>query len=528
MKDKRRLDPVELEIYNHLFSSIAEEMGAVLERTGFSPNIKERRDFSCALFTNKGEMFAQAAHIPVHLGSMGSAIRTTIKRMTLDEGDVAILNDPFLGGTHLPDITLIAPLFFCSECAGYAAARAHHSDIGGISPGSMPLSNEIFQEGLIIPPLKLFQNNKLNKDALNLILSNVRTPEERKGDIDAQKAALDKGISRILTLIRQYGLPDIQNAFRQLLDASEKGMRNEIRQLGEVQCQFEDFLDDDGWTNNPLRIRCKIYFSNGNAFLDFKGSSPQTDGPVNAVRAVSESAARYVFKAVFGKELPANDGAFRPIILKTEPGTIVDALFPAAVAAGNVETSQRIVDVLLGALSKIIPGKIPAAAAGTMSNLSLGGKDSGINSEPFSYYETIAGGMGGGEGKNGAHAVQTHMTNTRNTPVEALEFSYPLQVVRYEIRKNSGGKGQFYGGNGLIREIKTLVPARGALLADRFKRAPYGLKEGKPGNTAKAYIIDNRKRNDIKSKCNFELPPQSSICIETPGGGGYGSCDDKE
>ncbi|MDY6821069.1 MAG: hydantoinase B/oxoprolinase family protein [Deferribacterota bacterium] len=518
------LNPILLEIFKNRFISIAEEMGAVLYRTAFSPNIKERKDSSCAVFDEKGDMIAQAAHIPVHLGSMPLSVKSAIKNIDFCEGDMVILNDPYKGGTHIPDITIISPIFIKGEEGPqfFVANRAHHSDVGGKSSGSMPLSTEIFQEGLIIPPLKIVEKGEIDYKLMALILNNVRTKKEREGDFSAQFMANNVGSKRLHELIQKYTLSVTKLYAQYLMDYSEKIMRDLIYSMKDGLYNFYDFLDDDGQGSKDIKIDVSIKIDRDNVILDFTKSSKEVQGNVNAVYSITLSAVLYVFRSLISTNIVANAGCLRPIKVVTEKGSIVDCNFPAAVAAGNVETSQRIVDVVLGALSKVMPDHIPAASQGTMNNITIGGLD-WRNNEPFTYYETIGGGMGAAKDYNGASAVHSHMTNTLNTPVEALEFSYPLQVIEYSIRRGSGGKGKFKGGDGIIRDIKTLVDAELTVLSERRRLKPYGLFGGEEGLEGKNIIIENGTYKQMPSKFNVKLKKGSRVRIETPGGGGFGS-----
>jgi len=518
-----KLNPILLEVFKNRFSSIAEEMGVTLNRTAFSPNIKERRDFSCAIFDENGDMIAQAAHIPVHLGSMPMSVKKAIEIGEIREGDMIILNDPFKGGTHLPDITIVAPVFISSKEKPdfFVANRAHHADVGGISSGSMPLSTSIFQEGIIIPPLKIVENGKIDEKLMKFFLNNVRTPFEREGDFSAQISANLTGVKRIKELVEKYGIDTVKLYCKGMMDYSEKILRNLISNIKDGEYEFEDYLDDDGISAENIKIKVRIKIENDTATLDFTESDPEVMGSVNAVYSITLSAVLYVFRSLIEDDIPTNAGLLRPLKVITKKGTIVDANFPAAVAGGNVETSQRIVDVILGALSKAIPEKIPAASQGTMNNVSIGGIDSRTGL-PFAYYETIGGGMGASIDTHGESAVHSHMTNTLNTPVEALEFSYPFMVTEYSIRKDSGGKGKFSGGDGIVREIKLLSDAEVTVLSERRKIAPYGLNGGAPGKPGKNVIIEDGKERIMPGKFNVFLKKGSIVRIETPGGGGYG------
>jgi len=524
-------DPVELEIFKNIFHSIAEEMGAALRRTAFSPNIKERRDYSCAVFDGEGEVLAMGDHMPVHLGSMPMSVRAAVDKLRLNPGDVAILNDPFCGGTHLPDITLVAPVFLKGRKSRrpsfYVASRAHHADVGGAYAGSMGICREIYQEGVRIPPVKLLQAGQLQQDVFRLLLNNVRTPEEREGDLNAQLAACHTGGARLLEIVERYGLARVQRVMRELQDYSEKIMRAFLVKAPHGRYTAEDFLDDDGAGSGPVRIAVALTFQKASAkqplvTVDFTGSSPQVAGSINAVEAITYSACFYIFRCLLAEDVPATAGLMRPVRVIAPLGTVVNARPPAAVAGGNVETSQRIVDVLLRALAQAVPERVPAGSSGTMNNLTIGGTDPRTG-EPFAYYETIAGGMGARPDRPGVSGVHTHMTNSLNTPAEALEYAYPLRVTRYSLRRGSGGKGKFQGGDGIVREIELLTDAEVTLLADRRSRGPYGLSGGAEGAPGRTEIIGHEgKRETLPGKASVRLKKGERVRIESPGGGGWG------
>lgn len=444
------MDAIRLEIFKHIFASIAEEMGAALRKSSYSPNIKERRDFSCAVFDAHGEMIAQAAHIPVHLGSMPLSVKAAVQAFpNMQSGDMVLLNDPYRGGTHLPDLTLVAPVYVdpdAGQLAGYVASRAHHADVGGMSPGSMPIARELFQEGLVIPPVLLVRGGDVQPDILNLLLANVRTPDERQGDLFAQIAANYRGLKRLQEISVRYSRDTIQAVMVELLDYTERITRNSINSIPDGQYRFEDFLDDDGIGELPVRIAVRLEIAGDRAVFDFTGTDVQQTGSVNAVYAITLSAVYYAIRCLLPDNVPNNAGILRPIEVSAPPGSVVNALHPAAVAGGNVETSQRIVDVLLGALSRAIPDDIPAASQGTMNNITIGGRDQ--QDKAFTYYETIAGGMGARPYEDGLSAVHSHMTNTLNTPIEALEYAYPFLVERYQIWPGTDEKGKFRGATG--------------------------------------------------------------------------------
>ncbi len=517
----KRFDPITLEIYRALYTSVAEEMGIALRRTAFSPNIKERRDYSCAVFDRDGLVIAQGDHMPVHLGSMPMAVASALKQIKLQPGDVVALNDPFAGGTHLPDVTLVSGVF--EESVGYRAPgvgqtsaefqvqtndkrpsrhpapdirhppffvanRAHHADIGGATPGSMGLATDIYGEGLCIPPIRLVRGGEIDTDVMRLILANVRSHEERRGDFQAQIGSLTTGATRLLEIVDRRGIKEAAAYASHLIDYSARLMRHAIEAIPDGKYVAADALDNDGVTDNPVEIKVRIEINGSRARVDFNGSAAQVAGPINAVEAITVSAVSYVFRCLLGDDVPASAGLMEPIEVVAPVGTVVNATHPASVAGGNVETSQRIVDVLFKALAQALPARIPAASQGTMNNLTIGGVDHRTASE-FSYYETVAGGMGARPTRDGMSAVHTHMTNSLNTPAEALEYAYPLRVREYSIRKGSGGNGKHKGGDGVVREIETLVPAQMSLLADRRNLQPYGLSGGETGEAGSASII---------------------------------------
>jgi N-methylhydantoinase B len=527
-------DPVELEIFKSIFHSIAEEMGAALRRTAYSPNIKERRDYSCAVFDGLGEVVAMGDHMPVHLGSMPMSVRAAVEKLTLNAGDVAILNDPFCGGTHLPDITLVAPVFLggqkrkrLAKPAFYVASRAHHADVGGMYAGSMGICREIYQEGIRIPPIKLIAGGELQDDVFRLLLNNVRTPEEREGDLNAQIAACHTGAARLIEIAERYGMARVQRIMDELQDYSEKLMRAFLSKVPHGCYEAEDFLDDDGAGSGPVRIAVTLTFQPARpgkplVTVDFTGSSPQVAGSINAVDAIAYSACFYVFRCLLQEDVPAAAGLMRPVQMIAPSGTVVNSHPPAAVAGGNVETSQRIVDVLLRALAKAMPERVPAGSSGTMNNLTIGGIDE-RSGEPFAYYETIAGGMGARPDRPGVSGVHTHMTNSLNTPAEALEYAYPLRVTQYSLRKGSGGAGKFRGGNGIVREVELLADSEVTLLADRRSRGPYGLAGGIDGSAGRTEVVHcDGTQEALPGKASVRLKKGERIRIESPGGGGWG------
>jgi N-methylhydantoinase B len=554
-----RVDAAELEIFKNLFHSAAEEMGAALRRSAFSPNIKERRDYSCAVFDGRARVVAMGDHMPVHLGSMPMSVAAALRALELGPGDIAMLNDPYAGGTHLPDITLVMPVWPMNVGAGaelidcprplggesgglgppgegvssiakyeaaqrpafYVANRAHHADVGGAQPASMGLSQEIYQEGLRIPPVALARRGRIQKDVLSILLANVRTPREREGDLMAQVAACRLGERRLQELLQRYGTTRTGFYLEALQSYSARLMKEALAKIPAGTYTAEDFLDEDGHSPEPVRLRVTIKIRKGRARVDFQGTSPQRAGCVNAVFAITYSAAFYVFRCLLGENVPACAGLMDPIVVHAPEGSVVNARPPAAVAAGNVETSQRIVDVLLRALAQALPQRIPAASSGTMNNLSFGGMDLRTG-EPFAYYETIAGGMGARPSADGLNGVHTHMTNSLNTPIEALESAYPVRVRCYALRRGSGGKGKFRGGEGIVREIEFLTEVRGSILSDRRRLGPYGLAGGRPGRPGINQLSVQGRKHKLPGKAAFSAPRGSVLKIETPGGGGWG------
>jgi N-methylhydantoinase B len=512
------VNAIELEIYRHLFASIAEEMGVALMRSAFSPNIKERRDFSCAIFDAGGEMVAQAAHIPVHLGSTPLSVRAAIDAFENQSGDHIVLNDPYAGGTHLPDITVVSPVFDDSgEVRFYVANRAHHADVGGITPGSLPLSKSIEEEGIRIGP------TRWSEELEQKIASASRTPQERKGDLRAQLAANLRGRHRLEDQIELRGT-SLFDAAQSLQDYSERFMRRIIADFPDGEWTFEDCLDDDGHGNGPLTIRCRLEIDGDAAVVDFSGTDAQTTGPVNVPRAVTLSAVLYVFRCLAPSELPSNGGYMRCVEVVSEPESLVDARYPAAVAVGNVETSQRITDVVMGAFAQALPDRLPAASCGSMNNVMIGGVDPrGERERQFAYYETIAGGSGAGRDFDGADAVHTHMTNTLNTPVEALEHAYPFRVSTYAVRRGSGGEGRQRGGDGVVRAYDFDSSATVTLMTERRDHAPWGLQGGEDGRPGRNILVRDGEERRLANKCTVEVEPGDRIIIETPGGGGFGA-----
>ncbi|MFI4861685.1 MAG: hydantoinase B/oxoprolinase family protein [Phycisphaerales bacterium JB063] len=522
-RDPDRGDPIELEVFRHLFASIAEEMGERLMRSAFSPNIKERRDFSCALFDADGEMLAQAAHIPVHLGSTPLSVRAVLDAFpptTMRPGDRFVLNDPYAGGTHLPDITVVEAVVLPASPkrpAFYVANRAHHADVGGITPGSLPIGRHIDDEGLRIAP------RRMDRHTVNWIADASRTPDERRGDLLAQSAALTLGVQRLTELVEVYSLDTVAQRGKQLQDYAQRIMARVIGELPDGIYSFEDHLEDDGQGNTDIAIRCKLTIKDDHATVDLTRSDDQVAGPVNAVRAIAISAVDYCFRCLASMDLPGNGGMMRLIETITRPGSVVDAVYPAPVAGGNVETSQRLVDVVFGALAQAAPGRVPAASCGTMNNITIGGTHPATG-QPFAYYETIAGGAGAGPSGPGGDALQTHMTNTHNTPIEALEHAYPMRIERYALADVlPTASDQHTGGHGVARVYHFMTPVTVTLLTERRIRRPYGLCGGSPGLAGTNTLIHpDGRRETLPAKCTRDLPAESSLEVITPGGGGWG------
>ncbi len=572
------VDPISLEVFRNLFASVAEEMGVTLQRAAFSPNIRERLDFSCAVFDSKARMIAQAAHIPVHLGSMPASVEAAIAAFTtFVPGDVILLNDPYRGGTHLPDITMVSPVFSSTGLIGFVASRAHHADVGGMSPGSLPLSTELYQEGIIIPPVKLMTAGTMNEAVLALITANSRAPEERIGDLQAQLAAQRIGERRLLALAESQGESALLEHAAALLDYSRRMTEAVIATIPQGVYTFEDALEGDGQTEFRIPIRCTITVARevtaerqrsrvtegvespspdsaaqaslspidsaapsperglggevlGAEFLtvDFTGTAPQVLGNVNAVEAIVRSATWYCIRLLATEDVPVNHGCFEPVRVIIPPGSLLNPAFPAAVAVGNTETGQRVVDVVLGALSLALPERIPAASQGTMNNVTIGGTHNG---RAFVYYETIGGGHGAGPQGDGLSARHSHMTNTRNTPVEALEPVLPLRVLEYGLRDSplsrtpsTAGRGVGgEGGSGIRRVYEFLTAATVTVNSERRTAQPYGLNGGAAGQPGRNTLVMAGTAQPMPGKFTAQVQPGDRLVIETPGGGDWGS-----
>ena len=522
------MDPIELSIFSNRINAVCTEMGAVLQRAAFSPNIRDRLDFSCAVFDTEGELCAQAAHIPVHLGSMAYAMRDIVTQIEWHAGDVIVVNDPFLGGTHLPDVTVISPVFIHDELQGFVANRAHHADIGGHSPGSMPISCSLEEEGMIIPPQYLLKRGQVNQALMHTILDSTRNKTIGEGDFAAQISANKTGMRRLESLIAQFGVERYQQLLGALNDYAHAIALQVIQSIPDGEYKFSDVMDDDGLGNELINIQLTLMVKHDQVHADFTGTDPQTRGNINCPLSVVAAAVYYVFRCLMPDYTPACAGSFRPISISAPVGCLLNARRPAAVAAGNVETSTRVVDVVMGALAQAIPNQIPAASHGSMNNLAMGnergsrGSDGGITGHGWDYYETIGGGMGAGLHSDGLSGIQTHMTNTRNTPVEVLESSYPVRVHRYALRSGSGGAGQHRGGDGLIRELEFTDETIVTLLTERRKIPPWGLNEGQDGQLG----VNKINGKVMPAKFSTKLNKGDRLTIETAGGGGWGKAID--
>ena len=512
---EQRLDPVTLSVLASALAGIAEEMGAVLIRGSYSSNIKERRDCSTALFDARGLMVAQAEHMPVHLGAMPEAVAAIMGRHP-EPGDVFAINDPYSGGTHLPDITLVSPVSVEGDIVGYAVTRAHHSDVGGMRPGSMPSdSREIYQEGIVIPPVRLVHGGEYVQDVLDLLLANVRTPDIRRGDLRAQIAANNIAEERVRELTERRGRETVLTAFEEVVTYAEKRTREAIRDLPDGEHSAEDFMEGDGVTDEDIPIRATVTVEGDSMTMDLTRTADAVAGNINCPLPVTRSACFFALRVLLPKDIPANAGTYVPLEIETRKGSLVDATYPSAVVAGNVETSNRIADTVLAALSGFAPERVPAQGQGTMNNVIIG--DPG-----WTYYETIGGGQGAGAGGHGPSGVHIGMSNTLNTPIEALELEYPMRIERYELRYDSGGAGDNRGGDGIVRSVRVLRPASLSLLTDRRRHPPQGMEGGEPGAVGRNLLGDE----ELPPKVSRELEEGDVITVKTPGGGGYGRAGD--
>ncbi len=508
------MSPIELSILVSRVESICQEMGVVLRQAAFSPNIKDRLDFSCALFDASGELFAQAAHIPVHLGSMAYAMRDIVSGVDWHPGDILALNDPFLGGTHLPDVTLISPFYTGARLLGFVANRAHHANIGASSPGSMPISTRLEEEGLLIAPTKLVSAGVLVKEEMEK-LGELKGADVG-GDFAAQMSANRVGVERIGKLVAKIGVDEFLDGIDEINAYGMRLAKTCLESIPSGSYRYCDRMDDDGCGAEDIEISVLIDVTDEGIVVDFEGTSPQVKGNINCPLSVVAAAVFYCFRCLLPDNTPACAGVFSVISLRAPVGSLVNATRPAATAAGNVETSMRIVDVVLGALYQALPSMIPAASQGTMNNVAMG--NHGTN-HPWDYYETIAGGSGAIEGSDGVSGVQSHMTNTLNTPIESLEMHYPIRIREYCIRRGSGGDGRYAGGNGLVREFEFLEPAEVTLITERRRIAPWALEGGLPGAMGKN-SLDGKK---LPGKCHLFVEQGQVLRVETPGGGGFGS-----
>jgi N-methylhydantoinase B len=526
------MNPIRLEIYRHLYTALTEEMGGALRRAAYSPNIKERRDYSCALFDSRGRVVAMGDHMPVHLGALPMSVRAVLDAVgELSPGDVGMVNDPFAGGTHLPDITLVSAVHgTAGELTGYLAVRAHHADVGGMTPGSMPLARDIHQEGLRIPPVVLMRDGRRVEDVWRILLANVRTPAEREGDLTAQLAALEVGAARLREVSGRGAAGEASQAMDALIEYADRVVRAGVARIPDGEYVAEDILDDDGFGADRLPLRVAVRVRGDSMEVDFTGTAAQATGGVNAVAAITASCVRYVTRcvveALLGQSLPAGGGEMRAVRVVLPARTIVAAGPPASVAAGNVETSQRIADVLLLAFAQALPEVIPAQSQGTMNNVTVGGTDPGTGL-PFAYYETMAGGMGASAEADGLSGVHVHMTNSLNTPVEALEHAYPLRVLRYTLRRGTGGRGQHTGGDGVRRDVELLCDATVSLLTERRLNAPRGLAGGGDGATGANLLTRGGRERQLPGKVTFEARAGDILSVRSPGGGGWGGISDE-
>ncbi|APX97273.1 hydantoinase B/oxoprolinase family protein [Natronorubrum daqingense] len=524
------IDPVTLEVLRNQLESVAEEMGQTLIRGAYSPNIKERRDCSTALFDAEGRMIAQAEHIPVHLGAMPAAVDAVLE-YDPKPGDVFVLNDPFTGGTHLPDVTMVSPIapegngdreeaIEEPEIVGFAVSRAHHADVGGMTPGSMPAgAQEIYQEGLRLPPTRLVEGGERREEVQSLILANVRNPTERRADLRAQLAANERAETRLAALFDEHGRDTVVSGFDAVIDYSRERIAEEIRALPDGTYEATDLLEGDGITDEDIEIRVSVTVDGDVIDVDFSGTAGQLEGNLNAPIAVAKSAVYFVVRCLTDPEIPPNHGCYEPVSVHAPEGSLLNPNSPAAVVGGNVETSQRVTDVVFTALAGAAPERVPAQGQGTMNNLTIGARDGS-----FTYYETIGGGFGARAGRDGMDGVQVGMTNTLNTPIESLETEYPLRVERYALRPDSGGEGRFRGGLGLERTVTVEADATVSLLTERRRHAPKGVAGGRNGDTGEN-LIDGES---VPAKTTVDVAAGTRVSVRTPGGGGHGEPDERD
>ncbi len=519
------MDAVTVEVIRNSTEYIAEEMGIVLRNTAYSPNIRDRMDCSCAVLSDKGELIAQAEHIPVHLGSMAVGAKNIIEYLEsegveIEDGDVIIVNDPYIAGTHLNDITLLKPIFYKGLLLGFVANKAHHVDVGGSVPGSIGINaKELLQEGIVIPPTKLVKRGKIDGEVIKLITSNVRVPKNTVGDLKAQIASLNVGAKRILELVERYGYECVLEAWSRSLDYTERYLRAKIERIPDCVVDAVDYIEFGG---RLININAKIEIRGSMLRVDFTGTHEQIDAPLNAVYGVTVASTSFALKAVLDPELPMNYGFFRVVEIYAPKGCLVNPVKPAPVSAGNVETSQRIVDVLLKALSEIFPDKIPSASHGSMNNVVIGGKS-------WAFYETLGGGSGARPSKDGVDGVHVNMTNTMNTPVEVIENEYPIVVLEYSLRRDSGGAGKFRGGLGIRRVYKILDDAVLSITAERVKLRPWGLKGGLDGGAGEHYVVKGSGEViRLSGKDTVYLNRGDIVVVNTPGGGGYGKPEERD
>ena len=525
-----KTDPITLEVIRNTMQSIAEEMGVTLIRTALSPNIKDRRDCSTAIYTPKGELIAQAEHIPLHLGIMPIIVKKVLEIFppeSLLPGDAIISNDPYINGSHLPDVCIITPVFLGETLMAITANIAHHVDIGGSTPGSMStIATEIFQEGIRIPPIKIYNQGIINSEVLTLLAHNVRTKDVFLGDLQAQMATNIVGSKRLLELERKTGIDRLDMHIKDIIEYTERRLKAVLAVLPTGKYDFSDHLEGDGITDHPLKINLNLEITENKIIADFTGTDRQAKGPVNATTGVTQACVIYAVKAALDPDLHTSEGIARVIEIITPEGTLLNPSFPAPVAHANINTAQRITDVVLGALAKAVPHRVTAAGTGSMSNLAIGGLNK--QQEYFSYIETYGGGQGAKHDQDGMDGVHVNMTNTMNTPIEVIENAYPLRVDKYALLPDTGGEGKFRGGVGLTRQITLLSDAYVSISSERNSIQPWGLEGGQPGKTAKCYLDDaDGTRLRVAGKFTGELSAGTSITLETAGGGGYGPPEER-